>query len=180
MLLSSSATEAIMRKAFLSIMVLGIILAANQASAAMGQACATNAACDAGEKCVADLCLEECRKDSDCRIGMYCLRGGCLPDVVQCIEDVDCEFSDVCVKATCYTPDCETDDQCAAGELCYQQVCFEEGKLDGTTISGRDVDALKERLKEEYLGCQGSSGAGDSLWFVLPVLLLGVLRRRSE
>lgn len=169
-----------MRKAFLAITILGIVLATGQASAAMGQTCSSNSTCGAGEKCIAELCLEECRKDSDCSIGMYCLRGGCLPDVVQCIEDVDCDFGRVCIDATCYTPECETDDQCAAGELCHQQVCFEEGELNGTNISGRDVDALKQRLKEEYLGCASSSGAGDSVWFVLPVVLLGLFSRRRS
>ncbi len=144
------------------------------ARAEIGAGCAAGERCGAGEVCRVGLCMEACLGDAACLEGMYCLDGACVPDAVACLETAHCADMGgerVCHEGMCLLPQCDSDAACAPGWVCVGQVCEDPNAPD--VVPGTDVVSLKQRLREQYLGCgaAGEGGGGLGLTMGLAVLL---------
>jgi hypothetical protein len=83
----------------------------------LGQKCVKDADCNAGESCVAQICVPAppqlpadlgvtfCKATSDCQTGEICAHGVCLPQHIGgatlCDKDADCGATEQCLAQVC-------------------------------------------------------------------------------
>ena len=83
--------------------------------------CAFDEVCDFGICNPANPPLA-CQINSDCRDRELCIGGVCQRGV-ECLDDTDCNFPQVCISDQCVDPGCTRDGQCPAGESCVMGAC---------------------------------------------------------
>lgn len=86
-----------------------------ESAQSLGQKCATDSDCNAGESCIANVCAPQlppldlgvplCKVTSDCQSGDICAHGVCLPQqlggVTLCDTNADCPSGDQCLAQVC-------------------------------------------------------------------------------
>ncbi len=77
--------------------------------------------CAAGEKCVAEKCVQ-CASDAECGVGLVCDAAGRCATAARCYADRDCKVPLVCYLQTgaCLTkqPPCGSDENCGPDQRC--------------------------------------------------------------
>ncbi len=122
-------------KAFFGAVLAGGAIAAGRGGA-LAQDCTTDNDCEAGQTCLEGSCAPDgpppCDTDGDCTgTGEICCAGGCLA-IECCIDDQDpnarCGENETCFEGQCDPidgpPACESDDECAEGEICCAGGCL--------------------------------------------------------
>jgi Cys-rich repeat protein len=144
-------------------------------------ACANDADCPAGGRCISGRCrfTTVCAADADCGAGETCDNGRCVATGGQtCSSSADCNDL-VCSNGTC-TP-------CGgAGATCGSvQACGPDGRcVTGTAGPGSDAAALvdpDEIVQGGAFTCGiGSSAPHGAAWLGVGLSLLAIRRRRSS
>jgi Cys-rich repeat protein len=123
-----------------AVWALGSTLAACESECGSDSDCPGGEVCELGAGCQSPpRCVPGCRDDSQCGPGELCNQvqcitcpcpGICEPREESCETDTDCAFGEVCELSTgCQeprqcTPGCRDDSQCPAGLECQQVVCI--------------------------------------------------------
>lgn len=105
--------------------------------------CDMTGVCPSGLFCISGECRDmedTCQFNNECAAGQSCVNGGCVSpcDNETCaVTGQTCSSDGFCVTVPPITDGCMRDEQCGAGRICIDTVCYDECSLDSECGEGR-------------------------------------------